>query len=165
MPILVEWKIPAAFFIITDYTADTDAGKPRACRPLHARVTYQHEYLTWQECRAMLDAGMIIGSHTCSHACLMDLDEDGVRWQLRESKRTIEEKLGVECRHLACPWGGAGKDFQPKHDVDIAQEIGYKSFLTTRRGINEKGCSPFAIRRDNMYANWGNYQLRYFLSL
>jgi len=164
MPILAERGIPAAFFIVTDYTADTDAGESRVCRPLHARVPYRYEYLTWRECRAMLDAGMTIGSHTCSHVRLIDLNEDDVRRQLRESKRMIENKLGIECRHFACPWGGPGKDFHVQRDVNIARELGYRSFLTTQRGTNPDGRSPFAICRDNMFASWENAQLRYFLS-
>ncbi len=163
VPILVERDIPAAFFIVTDYTALSPDDRVR--HPLHKGSCYAFEYLTWPECCEMIEAGMTIGSHTCSHVRLIDLEADDVRSQMQESKRAIEEKIGMECKHFACPWGGAGKDFQPRRDVDIAKEIGYKSFLTTRRGKNEKGCSSFAIKRDNMFANWGNYQLRYFLSL
>lgn len=163
MPILVERGIPAAFFIVTDYTASDD--EERVCRPLHARSRYAFEYLTWAECREMVQAGMTIGSHTCSHAKLADLDIDEAYLQMRQSKRIIEEQLGTKCHHFACPWGRAGVEFDPQRDIDLAKKTGYKSFLTTQRGKNHAGSSPFAIRRDNTYANWGNDQLRYFLSL
>ena len=164
-PILTEREIPAAFFIVTEYAADTRAGERHICKPLHSRTPFSFEYLTGRECAEMVEAGMTIGSHTCSHINLVDLAAEKVRIQMRESKRVIEEKLGTECNHFACPWGGAGKDFHLQRDVNIAKELGYNSFLTTQRGRNQVGCSPFAIRRDQMYSNWGNYQLRYFLSL
>jgi peptidoglycan/xylan/chitin deacetylase (PgdA/CDA1 family) len=163
-PILAERGIPAAFFIVTDYTADTDVGERRVCRPLHAGVSHRYEYLTWSECRDIVDAGMTIGSHTRSHVRLKNLNANEARRQLRESKRTIEEKLGTECRHFACPWGQPGHDFEVQRDVDTAAELGYRTFLTTQRGINLDGRSPFAICRDNMLASWGDAQLHYFLS-
>jgi peptidoglycan/xylan/chitin deacetylase (PgdA/CDA1 family) len=165
LPILAEREISATFFIITEYTADTNAGEERICRPLHSKATFSYEYLTWQECAEMLSAGMSIGSHTCSHTRLMDLDKDEVRRQLLESKQTIEEKLAVECRHFACPWGGPDKDFHTLYHTNIAKEIGYKTFLTARRGMNRQKDSLYAIKRDCIFANWGNYQLRYFMSL
>jgi peptidoglycan/xylan/chitin deacetylase (PgdA/CDA1 family) len=162
LPILAGRGIPATFFIVTDYTADDPVKRIRC--PLHADVTYAYEYLTWPECRKMIAAGMTIGSHTRSHVRLSRLPADKVRLQLVESKQTIEEKLGIECRHFSCPWGGSGNDFDPRRDLAIAKAAGYRTFLTTHRGMNTSGYSPFAIRRDNIYANWGNFQLRYFLS-
>ncbi|NCD40820.1 MAG: polysaccharide deacetylase family protein [Bacteroidia bacterium] len=162
-PLLVERSIPAAFFIVTDYTVE-EPGR-RICRPLYLEATYDYEYLTWPECREMIRAGMTVGSHTCSHVRLAALTGDEVRRQLIESKRMIEQNLDIECRHFACPWGGVNRDFDPKQDVKTAKDAGYRSFLTTRRGKNTNASSPFAIRRDNMYANWSTCQLRYFLSL
>jgi len=161
-PILAERGIPGAFFIVTDYTADTVDARIR--RRLHGGVAYAYEYLTWAECREMVAAGMTIGSHTRSHVRLAGLGENEVRRQLTESKQTIEEKLGIACKHFACPWGGAGKDFDSQRDVAFASDAGYRSFLTTRRGKNTSGDAPYAIRRDNTYANWSTHQLRYFMS-
>lgn len=163
LPILAERKIPAAFFIVTENIADTSMGEIRICKRLHPGLPYSYEYLTWSECAEMLKAGMTIGSHTCSHAKLNDLNANEVRRQFTESKKAIEEKLEIECKHFACPWGVAGTYFDNR-DVDIAKEVGYRSFLTTQRGENQRGCSPFALKRDHMYANWSNYQLKYFLS-
>jgi peptidoglycan/xylan/chitin deacetylase (PgdA/CDA1 family) len=163
LPILAERKIPAAFFVVTEHIADTSIGESRVFRRLHPGLQYGYEYLTWGECAVMLRSGMTIGSHTCSHTKLTGLNSSEARSQLINSKKAIEEKLGIECKHFACPWGIPGKYFSDR-DVSIAKEVGFRSFLTTQRGKNRKGSSPFAIRRDHMYANWSNYQLKYFLS-
>lgn len=164
-PILAERGIPATFFIVTDYTASDAGAESRICRPLHPSLSYAFEYLTWQECGAMIDAGMTIGSHTCAHVKLSGLDVPVVTRQLADSKAEIERRLGGECMHFACPWGVPVRDFIPDRDPIIAREAGYSSFLTTRRGMNVPGGSAFAIKRDHILAAWGNYQLRYFLSL
>jgi peptidoglycan/xylan/chitin deacetylase (PgdA/CDA1 family) len=162
-PILAERKIPAAFFIVTENTAAPSVVEGRFCKREASSMPYFYEYLTWSECAEMLKAGMTIGSHTSSHVKLADLNANEVRRQLIESKKAIEEKLGTECKHFACPWGRPGKDFNNR-DVNIAKEVGYRSFLTTRRGKNQSGSSPFVLMRDHIHANWKNYQLRYFLS-
>lgn len=162
LPILTEREIPATFFIVTGNTADTSIGETRICRQLHPGLPYSYEYLTWSECAEMLKAGMTIGSHTCSHAKLNDLNADEIRCQLAESKEAIEKKLEVECKHFACPWGIS--TYFDNRAMDIAKEVGYRSFLMAQRGKSQVGSSPFAVRRDHMYAYWSNSQLRYFLS-
>lgn len=164
LPVLAEMNIPATFFLVTELIADTSLGETRVCRPLHTALTYCYEYLIWSECAQMLRAGMTIGSHTLSHARLYALDESQTRHQLVLSKNIIERKLGIECKHFACPWGQVGKHFDIR-DAKIAREAGYRSFLTTHRGRNQWGTSPFALSRDHLYANWSVYQLRYFFSL
>jgi len=165
MPILAEMQIAAAFFIVTSYTADADRGENRTCKPLYLSLPYSFEYLTWQECKQMIRAGMIIGSHTVTHVKLSDLSENQVSQELESSKQAIEQRLGCRCNHFACPWGRIGLDFSLGRDEHIAKNIGYMSFLTTRRGPMYPGDTVYLIRRDHTLANWGNYQLRYFLSL
>jgi hypothetical protein len=54
-------------------------------------------------------------------------------------------------------------DYDPSRHPQMAGRVGYRSFLTTQRGSNRQGRSSLDIRRDHLLANWGNYQLRYFL--
>jgi peptidoglycan/xylan/chitin deacetylase (PgdA/CDA1 family) len=164
LPILAEKGVPAAFFVATDFVADEAAGEPRVCRPLHVGMTQCEEYLTWEECQRMMQAGMALGSHTCSHARLAELESGEVRRQLSESKNRIEEKTGRPCRHFACPFGIPGRDFVADRDPALARDMGFDSFLTNRRGPTRQGNSPWDLRRDHIRVEWGNYQLRYFLS-
>jgi peptidoglycan/xylan/chitin deacetylase (PgdA/CDA1 family) len=55
--------------------------------------------------RALLDAGMEIGSHTLSHPDLRSLDDAALDRELRGSKAAVEEIQGRACRTLAYPYG------------------------------------------------------------
>jgi hypothetical protein len=53
-----------------------------------------------------------------------------VLFELSESKRVIEERLGQEVRHLSLPHGSKNRMTWP-----IAKEIGYKSICTSDVGF------------------------------
>lgn len=98
---------------------------------------------------------MTIGAHTCRHVRLASLNEAGTERELRESKGAIERELGASCDHFAAPWGVPGSDFDPRVHPAMARAIGFRSFLTTREGINESRTDPFAIRRIGLRGfNW-----------
>lgn len=121
-------------------------------------------FLNWDNCREMLPNNISFGSHTCNHINLSTLTSDEIETELRESKKTIEEKLQITCDHFACPWGRKDIDFKPEITTAIAQKLGYKSFATTNRGKMQQGDDPYLIKRDHLIAHWENYQLKYFFS-
>ncbi len=168
VPILASQGMSAAFFLPTDYIGlswPRDRVKlDRFFRPAATAFPRPLAFMTWDQCRTMLSAGMTIGAHTASHVRPVTLDAVELRAELTSSREVIREKLKIPCRHMACPWGAPKTDFRPHVAPLIAAEVGYESFLTTRRGPNGAGADPFAIRRDHMLAVWGLYQLRYFLS-
>jgi len=125
-------------------------------------LKFNVRYFTWHECREMAEGGMVIGAHTLSHSRLSEMADEQVLKDLTSCKKIIEKKLGRPCDHFACPWGRPGRDFLPKHHELIAQQAGYKSFLTVERGIMRQGDSPYFVKRDFTYANMANGQLRYF---
>ena len=51
--------------------------------------------MSWLQIRALHDAGMEIGSHTLAHRPPASLDYDELRFLLAESRRILEEGLGV----------------------------------------------------------------------
>lgn len=164
-PILVDHGCPAAFFIPTDYIGRELTGDWDVVQRFFARAQKYGvlmDFLSWDDCRAMVAAGMTIGSHTCSHVRLTDLEPDELQRQLCLSKAIIEKELGTVCDHFACPWGSPGRDFEPDRHVECLREVGYRSLLTTQRGPNLSGASPFAIRREETRAAEGTWVLRYF---
>lgn len=168
LPILAEHGVSAAFFLPTDLIGlDLDADWDVIGRHYDARAgSYQQffEYMNWDECRQMHAAGMTIGSHTCSHARLADLDVAAAERELSESKAAIERELSVPCRHFAAPFGRPVHDFHPQRDVQIARRLGYESFLTTVEGPNYSNASPFSIRRNDVVASHGPMLFRYLIS-
>lgn len=163
LPILVEHQANAAFFVATRFI-DTDPVRDRdLLLGFYPGETRLMEFMSWNDCRALQGAGMVVGSHTDGHARLSMLDTDAVATELTVSKHRIEAELGGECRHFCCPWGQPGSTFHPDRDPGIAKDCGYASFATTVRGPTRAGDSPFFIRRDHTLANDPDYQLRTFL--
>jgi len=165
LPILLEKKAPAAFFLTTGYIgSDSQRDRDKLLAFFDDRRTLM-EFLNWDDCRALADAGMVIGSHTVSHARLAALDTSTVTGELEASKATIERELNRPCDHFCSPFGIPHQDYNVARDPGLVQAAGYKSMLTTERGPTRWGASAFGIRRDHTLANWSHYQLRYFLSL
>lgn len=168
LPVLVENKCKAIFFVSTDYVGcDVRADEETVRRFLSLcgdAYPLPVEFLTWDDCRMLVRTGMAVGSHSSSHMPFNRLTGEEIKSEIIESKQKIERELGAECRHFCCPWGVPGRFYEAETVPDMAREAGYKSFFTALRGANFAGTDPFRIRRDHMLANWGNYQLRYFLS-
>ncbi|CAK0766077.1 Chitooligosaccharide deacetylase [Azospirillaceae bacterium] len=165
LPILMERNIPAAIFVVSDLIVNR-AGDHS---PEHDRFFGPHRrpttFLTWEDCRILIESGMTIGSHSARHRRFVTLSDEEAEQELSASKKRIEERLGVPCAHFCCPWGKPGRDFVVERDPILAQRLGYRSFLTTKWGHMSGGESPYAIRRVGLLARYGLAQLHYFLSM
>ncbi len=163
VPALLDADATAAFFVAAGYIGTSvDADRDRLLR-FYEDGTRLMEFLTWDDCRRMIEAGMTIGSHSVDHVHLLDLGDADAADELQRSKKMIEAGTGAPCRHFCCPFGRAGIDFDPARHPKMAMDAGYASFLTAIRGNNLAGRSPYDVRRDHVLANWGDHQLRYFL--
>lgn len=166
LPITAALGVPVIIYLPTSYTG-LDARVPEEGERIarfYPEAPRLVPFLSWEQCRAMLAGGVSFGSHTHSHANLMRSTQEKIRDELRRSKALIEERLGIACRHFACPWGRPGIDFDTQAAPRIARELGYQSFATTARGPMRQGNDPFLLRRDHLIAGWENFQLRYFFS-
>lgn len=163
LPILKEIDAVAAFFVATDYVgSDVQRDFEKLLNFYDSRDKLM-EFMTWDDCQTLVDAGMTLGSHSVHHAHLAELDNVAARAELVGSKQVIEDTLGRPCDHFCCPFGVPGIDFDPTRHPAMAKEAGYKSFLTTRRGANIAGANPFAIKRDHMLANASLNEVQFFL--
>ena len=163
-PILLDHGAMAAFFIVTGFIGTSLEDDRDKLLGFYDQGDRLMEFLSWDDCRALSEAGMTIGSHTVNHVHLADLDDAAAKTEMQGSKDAIETELGRPCDHFCCPFGREGIDFVAPSHTSMAEDAGYKSFLTGRRGAMHSGYSAMLIRRDHMLAGWGNYQLKYFFS-
>jgi peptidoglycan/xylan/chitin deacetylase (PgdA/CDA1 family) len=77
--------------------------------------------LTWNQIIEMSKGGMEFGSHTVTHPFLSNLTIDEIMYELVESKRVIEEKLGKEIKSIAYPSGS-----YDHRVVNCAKSCGYQ---------------------------------------
>ena len=89
--------------------------------------------MTWDEIRAMRDAGMDIESHTRGHRVLQTLDADGLRDELGGARVDLERELGTPSRVIAYP---VGRTIAPYPQVRAAvAAAGYRCGLTNASGV------------------------------
>jgi peptidoglycan/xylan/chitin deacetylase (PgdA/CDA1 family) len=127
-PVLQEYGLKATFFIATDLI-----GKAF--------------YMTWGDIKEMAASGMSIQSHTVTHGPLAHMGGERVLFELSESKRVIEERLGQEVRHLSLPHGSMNG-----LTWSIAKEVGYKSICTSDIGFQPWESNGPWLRRINIGA-------------
>jgi peptidoglycan/xylan/chitin deacetylase (PgdA/CDA1 family) len=82
-----------------------------------------------EEMRTWVDAGMEVGSHTCSHADLNQLSLAEAGHELLQSKSDLENLLQKPVTQFCYPYG----HFSPEHEILVSQS-GYVAATTTHRG-------------------------------
>ena len=140
VPLLTELDIPATFFVTTGYIGH-EGG------------------LSWQDCREMAARGFSFGSHTLTHRHLSEMDDGVAAREIFGSKAELEDRIGVEVKDFAAPYGRPGVDFLDR-DVRLAREAGYRSFATTLREPMRHGDSPMWIQRQGLHPAWPLWAVR-----
>lgn len=110
-----------------------------------AQALVNRLYMTWEDARALRDAGIELGGHTVNHEILSKLDAGDAREEIAGSKRSIERALGGPSRSFAYPFG-RNWDWS-EETVRIVREAGWKSATTTHGGTNRRGQDPYRLKR------------------
>ena len=102
----------------------------------------QPGYLGWDQLRKLVFLGMEIGAHGASHRPLTELSPQELNEELAESKRVLEERLGIPVKALAVPGG-----FWNQRVAEAARQAGYDVVWVSTIGTNGRATSPSALRR------------------
>lgn len=89
-----------------------------------------------------LDAGMDVGSHTCTHADLTKLEDKEALKEIKLSKLSLEDSLGTQIRHFCYPYGR----MQPIH-AQMARDCGYVTATMMKRGRVHSDHNPWELSR------------------
>lgn len=114
-PILKEFGLKAYFFILV--------GRIGA-----------EGYMNWEQIKELRDAGMTIGSHGMTHRILTTLKKEEIEYELKASKRFLEDNLGHRVDCLSIPRGFYNKDI-----FRMARQVGYDVIFTSDCRIGVKG--------------------------
>lgn len=105
-PVLEELGVPGTIFVPSDYP---DSGRPMSWAGIDRWLGGEHEpeleCLGWERLGELAERGWEMGSHTCSHPLLPELDDAELARELVESKRECERRLGGRCSSIAYPYG------------------------------------------------------------
>lgn len=84
-------------------------------------------YLNWQQIEEMQKWGMSFQSHGHDHVDFTRLSKLAMGWQLRISKRQLEDRLARPVDFFAAPYGRSNQNL-----VRSTQEAGYRAVCTCR---------------------------------
>lgn len=126
-PALDAHGLAATVFVPTRYATN---GELMSWSGQEEYVGTAHEAelrcMSWDQLGELASAGWEIGSHSRTHPHLSQLSDDVLAEELGGSREDVEQRLGLECRSLAYPYG----DFDGRV-VEAAGRAGYRFAATT----------------------------------
>lgn len=134
LPVLESNGFTATCYGVSRMVGGTNAWD--AGKVVQKPLMTQRDWLAWHY------AGMDVGSHTQTHANLMDLSEHAARQQIVQSKDELQQMLGAEVRHFCYPYGW----FKAAHE-EMVRTAGYVTATSTHRGRVQMGDNPYALQR------------------
>jgi peptidoglycan/xylan/chitin deacetylase (PgdA/CDA1 family) len=122
-PILRSLELPGTVFAVTDFAERGGRMSwPGIAHWADGRHAPELEGMTWPQLDALASDGWEVGSHTCTHPRLTELDDTALIAELRRSRDACERRLGRPCRSLAYPYGAV----DPRV-VEAARAAGYEA--------------------------------------
>lgn len=171
-PTLRRWRIPAVAFVNDSTTnggclwhdviaatcPDNDAARrrvaelknsdaeavERAVEACGGRSAGPRDlYMSWDELRSWIDAGMSVGGHSSRHYILVHLDDDTLRDEIRTNRSIISRKLGVIPVAFAYPNG--------EHDGRVREAVRDAGYMAAFEIEDQDGPDgPFTLPRRNI---------------
>lgn len=130
-PILKKYGVKAVVFLIADYIGKENRWD--------ITTVGRSAHLTWDEIKEMKEWGIEFGSHTLSHRNLTMLTRAEIVYELSESRRIIEEKIGpIRC--ISYPFNRVNGEV-----VGYAKQAGYKY------GFGGGGQNDLLLKKEAVY--------------
>ena len=146
-PALKEAGVTATFFVATGFIG-TRREFPHDDSREHAESSAAPRHfpkLTWDDLRAMQQAGFEIGSHTINHTSLGQADSETIKQEVRGSLDALNRHLGQAPRAFSFPWGKP-VDISERA-IEEVKRAGYYAAVSACGGANGRGSETFAIKR------------------
>lgn len=134
-PVLARLQFPATVFLAASFI-----GSNRL--PTLTRTDFVPQPLTWAQVKEMHGHRIEFGSHTLTHPMLSQIPLAQVRHEVRESKRMIEERLGISVPFFCYPRGDFTAGVR-----QIVHEEGHLAACTIKPGINTWNTNLWTLRR------------------
>ena len=141
LPILEKNNLPVCLFITTDFCD----GKlhPRYKSDISYKQKNEKLHLNWEQVTTLASHPLItIGSHTVSHLLLQQLKPQRARYEIEESKKILEQRIGKSVYYFSAPNGDYGE-----RELDMIRKSGYRAAVTVSPGVNRLGQGVFELLR------------------
>lgn len=137
-PILRDLDLPATVYINTGWMGEE--GR-RASEPGLGHYPGER-FMAWKDVERLANRNWTIGSHGVEHLDLTAVDDARRIQELRDSRKTIENRIICECRHFAYTWG--------RHTRRVRQAVadaGYQTAASAIHGPVRCDSDPYALPR------------------
>jgi len=156
-PVLDSWNIKAGFFINPNFIDGDLEYREHFKKNI---VLTDKNPMTWEMIKTLANEGHVIGAHTLDHLSLNTEDIVFLKAQIEGSKQRIENKLGIDVKHFAFPFG------QLKYISAIGVDIACKTFPFVYSQDNYRHYFSFdgrVINRRHFECDWPLNHVLYFL--
>lgn len=135
-PVLDRFGFTACMYLPTAFIGETNCDfKGKAC-------------MSWGQIRELQSRGIEFGSHTVTHPQLRSETLETVEREVRESKDTIEQKLGCPVTSFAYPYAFPEADAAFKGTLrGLLQEAGYENGVCTTVGTADRTGDRYFMKR------------------
>jgi peptidoglycan/xylan/chitin deacetylase (PgdA/CDA1 family) len=117
--------------------------------------------MTAEQVRHLCGSGMEIGAHTVTHPILAQLDRERADFEIRNSKRRLEEITGNPVTLFAYPNGKPSRDYRREH-VAAVRALGFEAAVTTAWGVAHAASDPYQLPR---FTPWDRTPNKFILRL
>jgi peptidoglycan/xylan/chitin deacetylase (PgdA/CDA1 family) len=122
---------------------EVDAASGLLLTDMTARMRFA--LMTKADLQELTESGMSIGAHTVSHPLLSKQNSVLAEYEIGESRRVLEDALGVPIWCMAYPFGHSGSATQ--REFDLAKSAGYECAFRNVGGPVAAGSQLFALPR------------------
>ncbi|SHK33458.1 polysaccharide deacetylase family protein [Thermocrinis minervae] len=140
-PVLKRYNIPAVVFVPV-----MCVGKFNLWDWKELRV--KKPIMSWDQIKMLVEEGFEIGSHTLTHPFLSRIPPEQAAREIEDSKKILEDKLGVEVVSFCYPYGDYNNMVR-----DMVARAGYRIAFTTKKGSFEDSPNIYEVRRITIFGN------------
>jgi peptidoglycan/xylan/chitin deacetylase (PgdA/CDA1 family) len=108
--------------------------------------------VSWAQAREMDAENVKIESHTAAHPILTNVSAKRLDFELKTSKKRLEEVLDRQVEHFCYPNGSFDENVWK-----AVENSNYKSATTTNYGFNEKNTNRFLLNRIDAQSGAANF--------
>lgn len=102
--------------------------------------------MTYEQLRALVAQGHIVGSHTMTHPNMAYVSAEDVRREMTASRQRLEQQLNAAVVHFSYPCPALAPHWT-EQTVAASRRAGYETAVTTDRGLARQGDNPLCLKR------------------
>jgi peptidoglycan/xylan/chitin deacetylase (PgdA/CDA1 family) len=149
---------------LTRYIAELETAAGVALEREEERKIADQMLMTWDQVRALREAGMDVQSHTATHRVLQTVPEDQLEAELLGSRLVLERVLGERITAVSYPVGKPLK-YTP-HVRRAVADAGYELGFSNATGVNHRwDFDPLDAKRLSLDVGLGDAFFRTMVAL